>query len=117
MSNTRVIGIRSVELGVRDLERTAAFYRDVWGLEAASSDGDTIHMRGTGAEHHVLTLRQRPKTSLLGFISPPAIAPRSMRYAARPGVSAARSRAIPPSFRPAQAGGTASGCARPTACR
>ena len=66
MSNARVIGIRSVELGVRDLEKTAAFYRDVWGLEDATSEGDTIHMRGTSAEHHVLTLRQQPRTSLLG---------------------------------------------------
>ena len=65
MSNARVTGVRSIELGVRDLEKTAAFYCDVWGLEEASSDGDTIHLRGTGAEHHVLTLRQRPKTSLL----------------------------------------------------
>ena len=65
MTNARVTGVRSVELGVRDLDRTAAFYSNVWGLEEASSDGDTIHLRGTGAEHHVLTLRQRPKTSLL----------------------------------------------------
>ena len=67
MSNARVSGVRSIELGVRDLEKTAAFYRDVWGLEEASSEGDTIHLRGTGAEHHLLTLRQRPKTSLLGI--------------------------------------------------
>jgi catechol 2,3-dioxygenase len=65
MSNARVTGVRSVELGVRDLEKTAAFYCEVWGLEKASSDGDTVHLRGTGPEHHVLTLRQRSKTSLL----------------------------------------------------
>jgi catechol 2,3-dioxygenase len=59
--------VRSVELGVRDLEKTAAFYCDIWGLEEACSDGDTIHLRGTGPEHHVLTLRQRSKTSLLAL--------------------------------------------------
>ena len=66
MTSARVTGLRSVELGVPDLEKSADFYRNVWGLEDVLATGDTIHMRGTGAEHHVLTLRQRPKASFLG---------------------------------------------------
>src|SRR5215468_4174620 len=66
MTNTRVTGLRSVELGVPDLDKAAAFYRNVWGLEDVVSTGDTLHLRGTGAEHHVLTLRQRPKAAFLG---------------------------------------------------
>ncbi len=66
MSNARVTGLRSVELGVADLDKSAAFYRDVWGLEDVVSTGDTLHLRGTGAEHHVLTLRVRPKAMFLG---------------------------------------------------
>src|SRR5215470_18777890 len=66
MPNARVIGLRSVELGVPDLEKSAEFYRNVWGLEDVVSTADTIHMRGTGTEHHVLTLRQRPKAAFLG---------------------------------------------------
>ena len=66
MTNARVTGLRSVELGVPDLERSAAFYQDVWGLQEVASDGDTIHLRGTSAEHHVVTLRLRPKAALLG---------------------------------------------------
>src|ERR1041385_9239427 len=66
MINARVTGLRSVELGVPDLDKAAAFYRNVWGLEDAVSTGDTLHLRGTGAEHHVLTLRQRPKATFLG---------------------------------------------------
>jgi catechol 2,3-dioxygenase-like lactoylglutathione lyase family enzyme len=66
MINARVTGLRSVELGVADLDKSAAFYRDVWGLEQVVSSGDTVHMRGTCGEHHVLTLRQRPKASFLG---------------------------------------------------
>src|SRR5512142_186991 len=66
MTNARVTGLRSVELGVPDLDKAAAFYRDVWGLEETVSNGDTIHLRGSGAEHHVLTLRQRPKATFLG---------------------------------------------------
>ena len=66
MPNARIIGLRSVELGVPDLEKSADFYRNVWGLEDVVSTGDTIHMRGTATEHHVLTLRQRPKAGFLG---------------------------------------------------
>jgi catechol 2,3-dioxygenase-like lactoylglutathione lyase family enzyme len=65
MNSTRVTGVRSVELGVRDLARSADFYRAVWGLEDVAAEGDAIHLRGTGAEHHVLTLREMAKTSLL----------------------------------------------------
>jgi len=61
MSSARITGLRSVELGVRDLEKSADFYRKVWGLEDVVAEGDTIHLRGTGTEHHVVTLRQRPK--------------------------------------------------------
>jgi len=66
MNNARITGLRSVELGVPDLDKAAAFYRNVWGLEDVVSTGDTLHLRGTGAEHHVLTLRHRPKASFLG---------------------------------------------------
>jgi catechol 2,3-dioxygenase-like lactoylglutathione lyase family enzyme len=66
MSNARITGLRSIELGVRDLNASAAFYSRVWGLEEVSSEADTIHLRGTGTEHHTVTLRQRPQSGLLG---------------------------------------------------
>ena len=66
MSNSRVTGVRSIELGVRDLHRSAEFYTKVWALEEVSSDGDSIRFRATGGEHHVLTIRERPQASLLG---------------------------------------------------
>jgi catechol 2,3-dioxygenase len=66
MINARVTGVRSVEFGVRDLRASADFYTRVWGLEEVASEGDAVYLRGTGAEHHLLTLRERPKTSLLG---------------------------------------------------
>jgi len=62
----RITELRSIELGVPDLERSAEFYQRVWGLEEAASEQDTIYLRGTGTEHHVVTLRQRPKAELLG---------------------------------------------------
>ena len=66
MTNSRVTGVRSIELGVRDLNRSAEFYAKVWALEEVPSEGDSIRFRATGGEHHVLTIRERPKPALLG---------------------------------------------------
>ena len=65
MINGKVSGVRSIELGVRDLQQSADFYTKVWALEEVGSDADSIHLRATGGEHHVLTIRERPKSSLL----------------------------------------------------
>ena len=66
MTNARVTGLRSIELGVTDLDQSAAFYSCLWGLEPVISTGDTIHLRGNSSEHHVVTLRERPKPGMLG---------------------------------------------------
>ncbi len=66
MSNGKVTGVRSIELGVRDLQQSADFYIKVWALDEVAADGDGIHLRATGGEHHVLTIRERPKPTLLG---------------------------------------------------
>jgi catechol 2,3-dioxygenase len=65
MTNARIDGLRSVELGVHDLQKSAEFYRKVWALEDVAAEGDTLYLRGTGREHHVVTLRERPRASLL----------------------------------------------------
>ena len=66
MNNARVTGLRSIELAVPNLTQSAAFYGRVWGLEPVVSDGETIHLRGNGTEHHAVTLRERPTAGLLG---------------------------------------------------
>ena len=66
MNDPRINGLRSVELGVHDLQKSAEFYRKVWALEDVAAEGDSIYLRGTGQEHHVVTLRERPRASLLG---------------------------------------------------
>jgi catechol-2,3-dioxygenase len=66
MMNAKVTGVRSVELGVTDLTRATGFYSHVWGLEPIASEGDTVHLRANGAEHHIVTLRERPKAGMLG---------------------------------------------------
>jgi catechol 2,3-dioxygenase-like lactoylglutathione lyase family enzyme len=65
MTNGKVTGVRSIELGVRDLQQSADFYIKVWALDEVAADGDGIHLRATGGEHHVLTIRERPRPTLL----------------------------------------------------
>src|SRR5260370_416725 len=55
MTSARVTGLRSVELGVPDLEKSADFYRNVWGLEDVLATGDTIHIRRTDHERAFFT--------------------------------------------------------------
>jgi len=66
MTNGKVTGVRSIELGVRDLRQSSDFYIKVWALDEVAADGDGIHLRATGGEHHVLTIRERPNPTLLG---------------------------------------------------
>src|SRR5438309_8888951 len=66
MINAKVTGVRSVELGVTDLNRSTAFYSHIWGLEPVVSEGDAVHLRANGSEHHIVTLRERPKAGMLG---------------------------------------------------
>src|SRR5262249_5780777 len=66
MVNSRVTGVRSIELGVRGLPQSAGFYPTTWPLEEVGADGDSMRFRATGGEHHVLTIRERPKPALLG---------------------------------------------------
>ena len=66
MTNTKVTGVRSIELGVPHLDRAAAFYRHVWGLEPVASENGTIHLRANGTDHHIVTLREHPKAAMLG---------------------------------------------------
>jgi catechol 2,3-dioxygenase-like lactoylglutathione lyase family enzyme len=66
MNHARVTGLRSIELGVTNLTASAGFYSAVWGLEPVVSDGETIHLRGNGPEHHAVTLRERPTAGMLG---------------------------------------------------
>jgi len=66
MTSSRVTGVRSIELGVRDIHQSAEFYTKVWALEPVAAEGDGMQFRATGGEHHVLTIREQPKPALLG---------------------------------------------------
>src|SRR5438094_267746 len=104
MMEARITGLRSIELGVTNLDRAAAFYRHVWGLEGVVSEKDAIHLRANGPEHHVVTLREKPKAGMLGvhFAAPSRAAVEALHDKAK-GFGA--SVTAPPAELPASAGG------------
>ena len=64
MNEARVTALRGVELNVLNLEESAEFYRNVWGLEFVAREGADMYLRGGGTEHHILTLHEAPRASL-----------------------------------------------------
>lgn len=83
MAQAGVTGVRSVALGVDDLAARAKFYTDTWQLAPVEQRPDAVHLRGTGAYHHILALHARPEPTLLSldFAAPDRAAVAAM-YAA-----------------------------------
>ena len=52
-----VSALRSVEFGVPDVAAAEAFFTGTWNLTVADRACDTVYLRGTGADHHLLALR------------------------------------------------------------
>lgn len=60
MSSPLILGLRNVDFDVPDLAAAELFYTSTWRLAVASRDAQSIFLRGTGTDHHLLTLRQSP---------------------------------------------------------
>jgi catechol 2,3-dioxygenase len=67
MAQANAYGIRSVELAVRDLEATKAFYEKVWGLREVARENGSVYLRATGKDHHVLAIHQSPRAKLMAI--------------------------------------------------
>jgi catechol 2,3-dioxygenase-like lactoylglutathione lyase family enzyme len=58
MASTLISGLRSVALNVPDLRLAEAFYTNTWRLLVASRTEDSVLLRGSGADDHLLALYQ-----------------------------------------------------------
>ncbi len=56
MSSPWIAALRSVALNVPDLAAAEAFYTRVWHLSVVARDDATVYLRGTGDDHHLLSL-------------------------------------------------------------
>jgi catechol-2,3-dioxygenase len=56
MSSPWIAALRSVALNVPDLGKAEDFYTRVWHLTVVERTDDALYLRGTGADHHLLSL-------------------------------------------------------------
>src|SRR4051812_21875549 len=68
MSPAKVSALRSVDLGFTDVSKAAKFFSDVWNLTAVGENNGVHYFRATGPFHHVLTIRQTPKPSMIRMV-------------------------------------------------
>ncbi|MES1977590.1 MAG: VOC family protein [Pseudomonadota bacterium] len=58
MTSPTIAALRSVSLNMPDLAKAETFYTEVWNLKVIARADDAIYLRGTGADHHLLSLHQ-----------------------------------------------------------
>ncbi len=63
----RVTHLRGVELTDPAPEDIAAFYEQVWGLRRVPADGESVYLRGTGPEPHILAIHPGAQTTVRGY--------------------------------------------------
>jgi catechol 2,3-dioxygenase len=50
--------LRSIAIGVTDLDAAERFYNDTWRLETVARTLDAVYLRGSGSFHHILALHR-----------------------------------------------------------
>lgn len=78
----QIRALRSVTLATPYLPEAVQFYTEAWGLRLVEQDASAAWLRGTGPQHHVLTLRSAPRPAL-GEISFAVVDRREVDEAAR----------------------------------
>jgi catechol 2,3-dioxygenase len=59
MTGTSVKALCAVEIAVPDLDASARFYEDVWGLSVVERSPTACYLRATGPDYYVLALHRR----------------------------------------------------------
>ena len=65
MNSPLVSALRSVEIGVPEVDAAEKFYTDTWLLTVAARSATTVYLRGAGAAHHLLSLTRIEQPELL----------------------------------------------------
>ncbi len=64
MTESLVTSLRSVEIGLPDVAAAEAFFTATWNLTVVARRGNSVYLRGTGADHHLLSLHPSDKSEL-----------------------------------------------------
>ncbi|HEX8601436.1 MAG TPA: VOC family protein [Pseudoduganella sp.] len=58
MSSSPAGQLRSIAIGVTDLDAAERFYTGTWHLDTVARTADAVYLRGTGSFHHILSLHR-----------------------------------------------------------
>ena len=64
MTELLVASLRSVEIGLPDVAAAESFYTTTWNLSVVARKGQSVYLRGTGADHHLLSLHPSDKPEI-----------------------------------------------------
>lgn len=106
MSSPWISTLRSVALNLPDLAKAEKFYTDVWHLKVVARDGGAIYMRGTGPDHHLLSLHQGGDVPQIRHITLRATSEAALKEIEKAAVAAGGSIAVPLGPLNEPAGGT-----------
>lgn len=69
MSEPLVASLRSVEIGLPGIDSAEGFFTNTWKLSVAARKGRSVYLRGTGADHHLLSLHvsDQPELRMVTF--------------------------------------------------
>ncbi|MDB5964227.1 MAG: glyoxalase [Polaromonas sp.] len=106
MSSPWIGALRSVALNVPDLARGEKFYTDVWHLSVAARGDNAVYLRGTGADHHLVSLHAGGASPQVRHITLRARSAAALDAIAQAAQAAGGSIAVPPGPLDDPAGGT-----------
>ncbi|MES2508947.1 MAG: VOC family protein [Pseudomonadota bacterium] len=95
MSSPWISTLRSVALNLPDLAKAEKFYTDVWHLKVVAREGDAIYMRGTGPDHHLLSLHQGGDVPQIRHITLRATSEAALKEIEKAAVAAGGSITVP----------------------
>ncbi len=106
MTSPTIAALRSVSLNMPDLAKAEAFYTDVWKLAVVAREEGAIYLRGTGADHHLLSLHQGGDKPQIRHVTFRAHSEAALAEVAKSAVAAGGSIAQQPGRLTDPAGGT-----------
>ena len=67
-ASAKVRALRSIDFGFADPGKALRFFTEVWNLSPVGSDNGTHYLRGTGAFHHIVTVRRAAQPTLIRMV-------------------------------------------------
>ena len=64
MPQSLISDLRSVALNVPDLKQAEEFYAKVWQLDVVARRDEAVYLRGTGPDHHILSLHMADRPTI-----------------------------------------------------